>query len=108
MSELHARLTRIALQELTEQAYATVEDQALAMAAAMETCLRESRTITTVEELDALPTFAVVREADGAIQEKKPDHFGDRWFQPAWTGGRLATDLNLPALLLWHPDRAGA
>lgn len=33
MSELHKRLTRIALQELTGQAYTTVEDQAMAMAA---------------------------------------------------------------------------
>lgn len=35
MTALHDRLTRIALQELTGQAYATVDDQAAAMAAVM-------------------------------------------------------------------------
>lgn len=48
---------------------------------------REACTIRTVEELDALPQFAVVRDRVGTIWEN------------CW-----ASRIVLPALLIWHPD----
>lgn len=45
---------------------------------------REACTIRTVDQLNALPGRAVVRSADGYIVERRR--------------------VELPALLLWHPD----
>jgi hypothetical protein len=52
MSTLHSRLSRIALQELAGQAYVTVEDQALAMAAAI---LNNAEGYAVVELPEPLP-----------------------------------------------------
>ncbi|WLP90231.1 hypothetical protein [Gordonia sp. NB41Y] len=64
----------------------------------------ESRMIRTVEELDALPEWSVVRDADGIICERLTydDLPGGGWIEP---GDEYATPYRpaIPAELLWTP-----
>lgn len=59
----------------------------------------EACTITTVEQLDALPVRSVVRDADGDVHEMDDCGF--------WRAPRYPSILNavvFPARLLWHPE----
>jgi len=62
---------------------------------------RESLMVRSVEELDASPLGTVVKDAEGAVQEKFDN---DLWYQPSWTGGRASGQMLLPALVLYRPD----
>ena len=57
---------------------------------------RKPRTITTVEELDALPERSVVRDATTDVLER----LGGRWYCGDFPG--LAP--TLPATVLWEPE----
>lgn len=57
---------------------------------------REACTITTTDQLDALPTGAFVRDAYGQIMERRR---GEAW----WRYSEKQLPLELPALLIWHP-----
>ena len=69
--------------------------------------LRESLTITTAEELDALPLDAVVVDAAGIPRTKR---HGDSHMSAGWThagrsplrSGELAD--GRPMRVVWHPD----
>lgn len=54
-------------------------------------------TITTTEQLNALPTGAFVRDAYGQIMERRR---GKAW----WRYSEKQLPLELPALLIWHPE----
>lgn len=64
---------------------------------------REACTVTTVEQLDALPVETVLRDASGQIFEKSPDGEGDT---PWWYDGdpHYITDITLPARVIHNPD----
>ncbi|MDF3309777.1 hypothetical protein P3H15_32685 [Rhodococcus sp. T2V] len=65
---------------------------------------RKPRTVTTAEELDALPFLTVIRDSDGAVHERLEWDYG-----PAlqWTRDG-AQDLHpkLPATVLYTPVEA--
>lgn len=58
------------------------------------------REITTVEELAALPNASVVRSDEGCVWEK--DISG--WYEPGSRHGCVASDLALPATVLYLPE----
>lgn len=78
--------------------------------------LREAHTITTREQLDALPDKAIILTSTGSFQgqggpwQKDPDGYSreEAWmpggYDVGYTSERVAEEL--PALLLWHPDWA--
>ncbi|WP_301119616.1 hypothetical protein [Mycolicibacterium fortuitum] len=64
-------------------------------------------TIETVDQLDALPDLAAVRAGEfGAIWHKNGRYNSH---EPWWGAGSdvecPTTDVALPAILLWHPER---
>lgn len=63
---------------------------------------RAAQTVRTVDELNALPTTSVVRDASGAVFEYAPDGEGDVVW---WYDGdpEDASDVELPALVLHLP-----
>lgn len=64
---------------------------------------RELCTIETVEQLDALPEQAVVRNiAFGVVFEKTIENDGKEWWDSIH--GELRASVSLPALLIWHPE----
>lgn len=72
--------------------------------AILEAGYRKPRTITTAEELDALPWDSVVRTESGVVLEKWVGEDDAEWrvsgHRP-WTTAELA--VNLPATVLWEP-----
>lgn len=68
--------------------------------------LRQARTITTIDQLDALPVETVVRELsrDGFVLEKYWDQVWDeaRWLYPGDDDPQPFP--SLPALVLWRPE----
>ncbi|AYD87834.1 hypothetical protein SEA_ARCUSANGELUS_86 [Mycobacterium phage ArcusAngelus] len=67
---------------------------------------RKSRTVETVEQLDALSEFAVIRDRVGEVWEKE-NHLGDEvrcWWRNGSDGQHDRTAVRLPAILLWHPE----
>lgn len=58
------------------------------------------REITTAEELAALPNGAVIRSNEGCIWEK--DISG--WYEPGSRHGCVASDLAIPATVLYLPE----
>ena len=58
------------------------------------------RCAVTPEDLQALPAGTVVLDVERAVQEKFAD---TRWYQPAWTGGRTAYAMRLPAVVIHRP-----
>lgn len=67
---------------------------------------RKPRTITTIEELNALPDESIVRTRHGDILELDEDRTGE-WrngYRPGWDIGFIASEHDLPATLLWSPD----
>lgn len=90
--------------ESTRNAY---RDVARAAVSAYLAALPAPRTITTVEELDALPVGAVVYAAN---QIGPSERFMVGWkgcgSAAAWSTAVLARD-GLPALVLWVPTEGG-
>jgi hypothetical protein len=83
--------------------------------------ITESRTIRTVEELNALPPQSVVMEIDPAqdstdplacvhrkvhvcTDDQYPYAFEDLWEQPGDSGEWPVTEVELPVWLLWTPE----
>lgn len=60
---------------------------------------RKPRTITTAEELDALPEWSVVRSEQGTPWEKCAGF----WAETLGTGKHPASHIALPATVLWEP-----
>lgn len=73
---------------------------------------REACTVTTVEQLDALPDRTVILDADGAVLRRNPwlSDVPPLWFPlDGYSGmdrdlGLLAEDVDLPARIIHHPD----
>lgn len=66
---------------------------------------REACTITTVEQLDALPVGSITTDSDviGGNYERVATEDGEEW----WTDGMNDPNhdaRDLPTLLIWHPD----
>ncbi|WKW86367.1 hypothetical protein SEA_BUDSKI_90 [Gordonia phage Budski] len=61
--------------------------------------IRQHHTVTTVEQLEALPYESVVRSDEGCIWEKDPSG----WYEPGARQECIAADIALPALVLWTP-----
>lgn len=61
---------------------------------------RKPRTITTTEELDALPFESVVKASDGNVWES----FYGGWYETASRTGRTASDIALPVTVLYEPE----
>jgi hypothetical protein len=61
--------------------------------------------IETVERLNALPDDAIVGDNSGEAWRKSGMYYPD---EPWWAAGhdveQPATEIRLPARLLWHPD----
>lgn len=61
------------------------------------------RTITTVEELDALPNGSFIEtEQGGYWQADKRGHGEIWWLEPGNPRSSLSEDLTLPATVLWE------
>jgi hypothetical protein len=70
---------------------------------------RKPRTITTAEELDALPIWSVVRDGDGWVWEACSRTWAGEnpkltWDGPEW--GDRSEDIALPATVLYEPEQA--
>lgn len=66
------------------------------------------RTITTVEELDALIAESVVRCAAGMVFEKYPDDEGpefDFWLMIGESRAKPSARITLPATVLYEPEQ---
>jgi len=69
--------------------------------------LGEACRVTTVDQLDALVPDPsgyeghIVKDATGEIWEANDD---GSWTKMGTSGSRAASDIELPALLLWSPD----
>ena len=59
---------------------------------------RKPRTITTAEELDALPVDSVVRDDEMVWLRGNSE-----WYTPMTTAGYASMHINLPATVLWEP-----
>lgn len=69
----------------------------------------EPRTVTTVEELDALPVGSAVRSAMGSFYVKDQDmgNPSDTWWSAAGSAAEFLTSrVSLPATLLHEGSRA--
>ena len=60
-----------------------------------------ARTITTVDQLDALPVGSVVLSEQGAVFEHDHDGF---WAEPGFTWRPMSKDMALPARVLYTPE----
>lgn len=63
----------------------------------------QPRRIETVEELDALRSGTVIRDASRYVYEKRHTG-GRRWDQTGWDGDRWSDDIDLPATVLYTPE----
>lgn len=82
------------------------EDQRLADAI-LAAGYRKPRTITTVEELDALPLHGViVDDAGDGIVYRKMDlrQDGVQWFEPGYLLNWDSDEITLPATVLYEPE----
>lgn len=62
-----------------------------------------SRRIETVEQLDAIRSGTVIRDASRYVYEKRHTG-GRRWDQTGWDGDRWSDDIDLPATVLYTPE----
>lgn len=63
--------------------------------------MSKPRTITTLEEVEALPAYSLIEEYDGF---KRLRLFNGRWLLGAATGGTDESDtIELPAIVLYEP-----
>ena len=69
---------------------------------------REARTITTREQLEALPGESVIRDVDGMIFERTRDHSINRrvWSAIGTDEQLYGSAVELPALILWLPEES--
>ena len=66
---------------------------------------RKPRTITTTEELDALPDESIVRCRRGSTYEKFPDGDGlSGWMMIGYQRLFAGTVISLPATVLYEPE----
>lgn len=97
---------------IATQAPVSVE-QAMPQAEDMAKLIRASRILTTIGQLEALPSGAVVMDVDGTALRKNPYELSSdlqRWY-PAWIVGNThecdmgvyADMVDLPATVLWVP-----
>ena len=106
MSEREEYTPREKLVNLIEWAetdtYATSQEDGMSHTDILATAILDAgwrppaRGVTTVEELDALPELAVIRDSEGTVAELA---FG-MWFS---SDGRVF-GLRLPATVLWEPE----
>jgi len=78
-------------------------------AAVLAAGYRRPRTVTTVEELDALPEGTVIRDASGVVRDRFNDSETDAalWLRPGASGWMLSRnfgDKNFPATVLHEPE----
>lgn len=67
---------------------------------------RRPRTITTAEELDALPAWSVVRSQQATIWEKFGGILSDDFWAETMTLGRHpSSHISLPATVLYEPGQ---
>lgn len=102
MSDLTLRDRLVDLIEWAEtDTYATSQPDGMARTTILATAILDAgwrppaRTVTTVEELDALPELAVIRDSEGTVADLA---FG-MWFS---SDGRVF-GLRLPATVLYEP-----
>ena len=63
-----------------------------------------ARTVTTVEELDALPVGSIVRDVErSALDEKWDDNL---WAEVAYESTFSSSSIHTPATVLWEPEEA--
>jgi hypothetical protein len=68
------------------------------------------RTITTVEELDALPEKSVIRDADGSVYEafeawnRDESSYGIQWLETGTSWRAEMAEIALPATVLYEPS----
>ena len=72
---------------------------------------RKPRTITTAQELDALPEGTVIRDASGVIRDRfnDSDTGAALWLRPGaqgWMLSRNFEDKHFPATILYSPKAA--
>lgn len=85
------------------------EDAAEVAVSAYLAALPAPRTITTVEQLDALPVGSVILDGDPAVLQmvEKSQIVGSEWAmaneEHIYTTGKIT----LPALVLWVPTEGG-
>lgn len=80
---------------------AKVEETADAILAAG---FRKPRTITTAEELDALPFESVLRDAQGHVLERWGGPGENVWVTVMVNAFIPRGDITLPATILWEPQ----
>lgn len=86
---------------IAEQSNPSVADAILAAG------YRKSRTITTVEELDALPTSTVVMDGtgEGVVYRKMHQaQDGVQWYEPGYALNWDSLEIKLPATVLYTPE----
>ena len=76
-----------------------------ALAKHVAAAYREARTITTREQLEALPIRTVIRDDDGEIYERERSGPYLRWYYPG-PDDAFTMHPELPALILWLPEEA--
>jgi len=59
--------------------------------------------VSTVAELDALPTESLVRSEQGGVWHKEASGSGCVWTEPGAQWWHWATDIALPAMVLYSP-----
>jgi len=64
------------------------------------------RTITTVEELDAIPAWSVVRSEQATIWEKFEGNGGDFWAETMTLGKHPSSHIALPATVIYSPEES--
>ena len=97
------------LAKVIEQAYDLNEGMAtfeLLAHAILAAGYVKPRTITTVEELDALPAGSVLNTDAGAWEKVDPDDADDItfWLQAGNRRWNLSRDITLPATVLYEPE----
>lgn len=62
------------------------------------------RTLSTVDELDALPVGSVTIDGGGAgeVYRKLARHDGIKWYEPSYTLHWESHELNFPATVIWE------
>lgn len=68
--------------------------------------LLQPHTITTAEELDALPAGSIIRDSEGDACEKS-EALSERWWVAGYMVSSPSQEVTLPATLLWSPEEAG-
>ena len=61
-----------------------------------------ARTVTTVEELDALPVGSIVRDVERAALDEKWDD--NMWAEVAYEYTFSSSSIHTPATVLWEPE----